>query len=147
VTALVPCFAFYLQTPNLVGWPTLLLALFPLCCLQFAMLLAVGVPDAAADLAVGKRTLVVRLGGARIVRWHATMLALAYAALPILVVVGLPPAVALTAATLAPVAVWRICRERGGQALRPESWEGLTFWSVALLTLTAAAELTGFLLL
>jgi hypothetical protein len=30
---------------------------------------------------------------------------------------------------------------------RPESWESLTFWSVALLTLTAAADLAGFLLL
>jgi 1,4-dihydroxy-2-naphthoate octaprenyltransferase len=111
------------------------------------MLLAVGVPDAAGDLAVGKRTLVVRLGGARAVRWHATGLALAYAALPILVAAGLPLTVALAAALLAPVAVWRIFRARDGQALRPESWESLTFWSVALLTLTAAAELTGFLLL
>jgi 1,4-dihydroxy-2-naphthoate octaprenyltransferase len=147
VTALVPFFAFYLQAPDLVGWPTLLLALFPPCCLQFAMLLAVGVPDAVGDLAVGKRTLVLRLGGARAVRWHLTALVLAYAALPILVAAGLPGTVALAAALLAPVAVWRIFRARGGQALRPESWESLTFWSVALLTLTAAAELTGFLLL
>jgi 1,4-dihydroxy-2-naphthoate octaprenyltransferase len=147
VTALVPFFAFYLQAPDLIGWPTLLLALFPPCCLQFAMLLAVGVPDAVGDLAVGKRTLVLRLGGARAVRWHLTMLALAYAALPILVAGGLPVTVALTAALLAPIAVWRICCGRGGRALRPESWEGLTFWSIALLTLTAAAELAGFLLL
>ena len=147
VTALVPFFAFYLQAPDLVGWPTLLLALFPPSCLQFAMLLAVGVPDAVGDLAVGKRTLVLRLGGARAVRWHLTALALAYAALPVLVAAGLPGTVALAAALLAPGAVWRIFRARGGQALRPESWESLTFWSVALLTLTAAAELAGFLLL
>ena len=111
------------------------------------MLLAVGVPDAVGDLAVGKRTLVLRLGGARAVRWHLTALVLAYAALPILVAAGLPGTVALAAALLAPVAVWRIFRAREGQALRPESWESLTFWSVALLTLTAAAELAGFLLL
>jgi len=34
---------------------------------------------------------------------------------------------------------------RPGAAAR--ELEGLTFWSVALLTLTAAAELAGFLLL
>lgn len=147
VTALVPFFAFYLQAPDLIGWPTLVLALFPPCCLQFAMLLAVGVPDAVGDLAVGKRTLVLRLGGARAVRWHLTMLAVAYATLPILVAAGLPATVAVAAALLAPIAVWRICCGRGGRALRPESWESLTFWSVALLTLTAAAELAGFLLL
>jgi hypothetical protein len=36
---------------------------------------------------------------------------------------------------------------RGGWALRPESWEGFTFWAAALLVLTAAAEIAGFLLL
>ena len=147
VTALVPFFAFYLQAPDLIGWRILLLAICPPGCLQFAMLLAVGVPDAAGDLAVGKRTLVVRLGVARAVRWHATGLALAYATLPILVAGGLPVVVALPAALPAPVALWRICCGRGGRALRPERWESFTFWSVALLTLTAAAELAGFLLL
>jgi 1,4-dihydroxy-2-naphthoate octaprenyltransferase len=147
VTALVPFFAFYLQAPGLIGWTTLLLAVFPPCCLQFAMLLAVGVPDAAGDLAVGKRTLVLRLGAARALRWHLIALAVAYAVLPILIAAGLPLAVGLATALLAPVALWRILRARGGRALRPERWEALTFWSVALLTLTAAAELTGFLLL
>ena len=40
VTALVPFFGFYLQAPDLVGLRTLLLAIVPPCCLQFAMLLA-----------------------------------------------------------------------------------------------------------
>jgi 1,4-dihydroxy-2-naphthoate octaprenyltransferase len=147
VTVLVPFFAFCLQAPDLIGWPTLLLALFPPACLQFAMLLAVGVPDAAGDRAVGKLTLVLRLGEARAMHWWATAVALAYAALPILVAAGLPLTVALAAALPAPIAAWRILDARGGRALRPESWESLTFWSVALLTLTAAAELGGFLLL
>jgi hypothetical protein len=47
---------------------------------------------------------------------------------------------------LAPLAAWRIWCASGARALRPENWESLTFWSVALLTLTAAAEITGFLL-
>jgi 1,4-dihydroxy-2-naphthoate octaprenyltransferase len=110
------------------------------------MLLAVGVPDRVGDAAAGKRTLVVRLGGARSVRWYATAVAIAFASLPILAAAGLPLPVALAAGLLAPVAIWRIWWNRSGQALQPESWESLTFWSVALLTLTAAAEVAGFLL-
>ena len=147
VTALVPFFAFYLQAPDLVGLRTLLLAIIPPCCLQFAMLLAVGVPDAIADSAAGKRTLVVRLGGLRAARWYTIAVAIAYLALPVLVAAGLPLPVALAAALLAPLATWRIWCASGGRALRPESWEGFTFWSAGLLILTAAAELGGFLLL
>jgi 1,4-dihydroxy-2-naphthoate octaprenyltransferase len=146
VTALVPFFAFSLQVPDLVGLRILLLAIIPPCCLQFAMLLAVGVPDGVGDAAAGKRTLVVRLGGARAVRWYATAVAIGFASLPILAAAGLPLSVALAAGLLAPVAIWRIWWGRGGRALRPENWESLTFWSVALLTLTAAAEAAGFLL-
>ena len=40
VTALVPFIGFSLQAPDLVGVRVLLLAVAPLCCLQFAMLLA-----------------------------------------------------------------------------------------------------------
>jgi DMSO/TMAO reductase YedYZ heme-binding membrane subunit len=47
---------------------------------------------------------------------------------------------------LLPLAAWRIWRARGGRALRPENWESLTFWAAALLVLTCAAELAGFLL-
>jgi len=142
----VPFFAFTLQVPDLVGLRILLLAIIPPCCLQFAMLLAVGVPDRVGDTATGKLTLVVRLGGARAVRWYATAVAIAFASLPILAAAGLPLSVALAAGLLAPVAIWRIWWGRSGQALRPENWESLTFWSVALLTLTAAAEVAGFLL-
>jgi 1,4-dihydroxy-2-naphthoate octaprenyltransferase len=106
----------------------------------------VGVPDGVGDAAAGKRTLVVRLGGARAVRWYATAVAIGFASLPILAAAGLPLSVALAAGLLAPVAIWRIWWGRGGRALRPENWESLTFWSVALLTLTAAAEAAGFLL-
>jgi len=96
---------------------------------------------------VGKRTLAVRLGRPRVVRLYATVVVIAYATLPVLVAAGLPVAVALATALLAPLAAWRIWCVRGGRALRPESWEGFTFWAAALLVLTAAAEIAGFLLL
>ncbi len=146
VTILVPFFGYCVQAPDLAGLGTLLLALVPICCLQFAMLLAVSIPDAHGDAVVGKRTLVVSLGPARAVRWHATAVLLAFASLPALAVAGLPLPVALTAAVPAPLAAWRLWCLRGGRALQPENWEGLTFWAVALLMLTAAGELSGFLL-
>jgi 1,4-dihydroxy-2-naphthoate octaprenyltransferase len=146
VAALVPFFAFYLQAPDLVGVRILLLAIVPVCCLQFAMLLAVGVPDSVGDSTVGKQTLVLRLGGLRAARWYMMAVAMAFAALPVLVGAGLPLAVAGTAALLVPLAAWRIWCASGGRALRPERWESLTFWSVALLVLTATAEIAGFLL-
>jgi 1,4-dihydroxy-2-naphthoate octaprenyltransferase len=147
MTTLAPFFAFYLQAPDLLGLRTLLLAILPLCCLQFAMILAVEVPDAMGDSMVGKRTLAVRLGRPRVVRLYATVVVLAYAALPVLVAAGLPLVVALVTALLAPLAAWRIWCVRGSWALRPENWEGFTFWAAALLVLTAAAEIAGFLLL
>ncbi|MGA7742097.1 MAG: hypothetical protein ABSF35_21140 [Polyangia bacterium] len=110
------------------------------------MLLAVGVPDAIGDSTVGKKTLVLRLGALRASLWYMLAVALAYAALPILVAAGLPLAPALAAASLSPLALWRIWCVRADRALRPESWESFTFWSVAMLILTAAAEIAGFLL-
>src|SRR4051812_43557523 len=67
---------------------TPLLGVLPLCCLQFAMLLAIDFPDAAGDAFVGKRTLVVRLGGDRAARLLVLMLLAAYAGLPLLLLLG-----------------------------------------------------------
>ena len=143
VTALVPFFGFYLQASDLVGVRVLLLAVAPLCCLQFAMLLAIEVPDAAGDRAVGKRTLVVRLGAKRATRLYILTVAAAYASLPVLAATGLPKGIALAAAVPAPVALWRIRRTRAGDFWRPERWESVTFWAVTLLVGTAVAELVG----
>ena len=63
VAGLTPLLGFYLQAGRLASLP--LLAVVPLCCLQFAMLLAVDIPDAAGDRAAGKRTLVVQIGQAQ----------------------------------------------------------------------------------
>lgn len=147
VTALVPFFGFSLQAADLVGARVLALAVLPLCCLQFAMMVAIEFPDAAGDRAVGKCTLVVRLGADRAMRLYVVTVATAYASLPVLVAVGLPSAIALAAALPAPVALWRISRMCAGDFRRPECWESLAFWSVALLIGTALAELVGILFL
>ena len=54
------------------------------CALQFAMLLAIELPDAAGDAVAGKRTLVVRLGAAAGARLYAALTIAGFGALPLL---------------------------------------------------------------
>ncbi|HEY0712862.1 MAG TPA: prenyltransferase [Polyangia bacterium] len=147
VTGLVPLLGFWGQAPDLVGLRVLGLALVPLFLLQVAMTLAIEFPDHAGDHATGKRTLVVRLGPARAARLFAAITAAPYLLLPVLVAAGLPALVAGAAALLAPIAFWRVVRILRGDWDRPARWETLTFWSVALLVVTSAAELIAFLLI
>src|SRR5262249_52738130 len=107
VSGLTPLVGFYLQTGHL---GVQLLSVLPLCCMQFAMLLAIEFPDAVGDAAVGKRTLVVRLGGPRAAHLHALALLIAYAVLPLLVGIGLPILAAVSVAFGAPVAMWQARR-------------------------------------
>jgi 1,4-dihydroxy-2-naphthoate polyprenyltransferase len=144
VTGLVPLLGFYLQAPGLVGLPVLLLALVPLALLQVAMLLAIEFPDAEGDRAVGKNTLVVRLGAEAGARLYLAVVAIAYLSLPALVAAGLPAPVALAAGIPGPLAAWRLVRVGGGDFRRPARWEGLAFWAVALLVITSVAELIAF---
>ncbi len=66
------------------------LAAAPLCCFQFAMLLAIEFPDVAGDRRVGKRTLVVRWG-APTAAASTDRAAAGIRSLPLLVLAGLPP--------------------------------------------------------
>jgi 1,4-dihydroxy-2-naphthoate octaprenyltransferase len=141
VTLLTPLFGFYLQRRSL--HPLLLLACFPLCCLQFSMLLTIELPDAAGDAAQGKRTLVVRRGAAWAARCSATILAMTFASLPILFMLGLPPRIALFAALPAPLGIWQAVRLSRGAFRDPKNWESLALCSVALLATTTLAELTA----
>lgn len=145
VPGLTPLLGFYLQTSSLN--PVLFLAIFPLCCLQFAMLLTIEFPDASSDASVNKRTLVVRLGAPRAARLHNFVLLLAYISLPLLVWLGLPPFVALAIIAASPFAIlqgWRMISRAWSQ---PTQWNDMGFTSVALLIGTAALELLAFLLL
>ncbi|MSP14391.1 MAG: prenyltransferase [Chloroflexi bacterium] len=143
VPGLTPLLGFYLQTGRLDLLP--FLAIVPLICLQFAMSLVIGFPDADADAQVGKDSLIVRLGGERAVRLHNLALVAAYASLPLLVVAGLPPLVGVAAGLGLPVALWQIERIARGAWRQPEKWDSLAFWGIGLLFGTAAAEVAAFL--
>jgi len=144
VTVLTPLLGFYAQTGELRG--AFFLACFPLACLQVAMLLTIELPDASGDAAQGKRTLVVRFGARWAAHTTAAIVLAAFAALPLLFLLGLPARVALLAALPAPLGVWHAFRLWRGAYREPKRWEGLALCSVALLITTALAELAGAVL-
>lgn len=123
------------------------LAAAPLCLMQFAMLVAVNVPDAAGDAVAGKRTLVVRYGVPLAARLFVGALALAYLALPLAALAGLPWPVALAPLGAAPIGLWLAARVAGGAWAEPGAWEGVAFWSIGLLVASAGLMLAAFALL
>ena len=144
VAGLVPLTGFYVQTGQ---WRLLpFYAVAPLAGLQFAMLLSIEFPDAAGDAATGKRTLVVRYGAAWAARLYQGILIAVFVSLPLLVRVGLPPIAAGAALLTSPLAAWQVWRMHRGAFRDPAKWESLAFWSVALLVVTSALELIGFVL-
>jgi 1,4-dihydroxy-2-naphthoate polyprenyltransferase len=142
VTGMTPLVGFYMQAGRLAWLP--LLAVIPLCCMQFAMQLTIGFPDAAGDAVSGKHTLVVRLGGPSAARLHNLALLAAYVTLPILAWAGLPILIAVAASLGAPLAIWLMWRMERGDWARPACWNGLATWGIALLMATAALELIAF---
>jgi 1,4-dihydroxy-2-naphthoate octaprenyltransferase len=144
VTLLTPLLGFYLQGGEVR--PLLFLACFPLCCLQFSMLLTIELPDAAGDAAHGKRTLVVRRGAVWAARCSAAILVVTFGSLPVLFVLGLPPLITLFAAFSAPLGLWQAVRLSRGDFRDRRHWEGLALGSVALLVTTTIAELIAALL-
>lgn len=143
VPGLTPVFGFYLQTGRVTALP--LLAAAPLACFGLTMLMSVAFPDRRSDEAVGKRTLVVRLGEAGAARlYNATLLA-AYATLPLLVAAGLPAPAAVAIGLTAPLAAWVGDRLRRGLWAAPGRRSLWTFCGISVLLLATTAELAAFL--
>ena len=141
VTLLVPLFGYDLQAGALAA-PIFFAAALP-CALQFAMLLAIEFPDAAGDAAVGKRTLVVRLGALPAARLYAATTLAAFGALPLLARAGLPARVAAGPLLLAPIAIWQSVRVARGAYGDSARWGSVAFWAVALLIASAGVELAA----
>jgi 1,4-dihydroxy-2-naphthoate octaprenyltransferase len=152
VTGLTPLVGFLLQAGTLssaaAGGPVLAAALVPLVGLQFAMLLAIEFPDAAGDAVSGKRTLVVRLGGARAAALLRAVLIAVYGSIPLLLHTKLPPAAAALGAALSlPLAIVQFRRMAGRRWADPGGWEGLAFRGVGLVATAAAGQLIVFVVI
>lgn len=145
VPFLTPLTGYFLQVGQLDLLP--ILAVIPLCCLQFAMILSIEFPDAEGDRYAGKRTLVVRFGAVKAARLYTAALGLADAILPALIWLGLPWLAALAGASLCPLAIFQVWRVYRGDWRKPERWNRFSFYSIVLLMSTAAAELGAFILL
>jgi 1,4-dihydroxy-2-naphthoate octaprenyltransferase len=144
VSGLVPLTSFYLQATQ---WRLLpFVAIAPLAGLQLTMLLSIEFPDAAGDAATGKRTLVVRHGDEWAARLYQGILLTVYASLLLLIRFGMLPIAAGAALLTSPIAAWQFWRMRKGAFRDPARWESIAFWSVALLVVTSALELVGFVL-
>jgi 1,4-dihydroxy-2-naphthoate polyprenyltransferase len=145
VPGLATLAGFYVQVGRLELLPFLVAA--PLCLLQVAMLVLIELPDAAGDAAVGKRTLVVRLGLGPSQALYVGLLVATYLALPVLLAFGLPPVVAAADVLGLPLAVWLAWRVRGCEPHAVEGWDTLEFAAIALFMGTAVADLAAMLLL
>jgi 1,4-dihydroxy-2-naphthoate octaprenyltransferase len=143
VTLCVPLLGYYLQMGEV--HPRLFAVCLLPCLLQFAMLLAIELPDAAGDAVAGKRTLVVRLGAAAGARLYATLTIVGFGALPLLAQGLLPWRVAIAPLAVAPVAIWQAARVVRGSYADPARWESLVFWAVALVSWSGASALVAAL--
>ncbi|OAN42793.1 ubiquinone biosynthesis protein UbiA [Chloroflexus islandicus] len=135
---------FMLQTGTIQ--PIIILAIIPLCLLQFAMLVAVSLPDVAGDRVVGKRTLAVIVGPQRAAQWQTIAIGAAFAILPLLILGGVPWPVAVGPLATAPIGLWLISRLRAGAWAEPAAWDGLGFWSIGQLVGSAGMMVLGFVL-
>lgn len=145
ITGLTPIVGYYMQAGVLDLLP--LLAVFPLACFQFAMLMVINFPDAAGDMASGKHTLLYFVGSRTAVRLYLSVLALAYLSLPLLVWLGLPIQAALGLLLVSPMAIWQGWRMWRGAWADPTRWDSLGFWSIGLVMSSSGAEFAAFLLL
>ncbi len=145
VTFLTPLLGYYLQAGTVTWLPVL--AVVPLCCFQFAMLLSIEFPDAEGDRQANKNTLVVRLGAKRAAHHYIILILLAYIALPLLVYMGLPVLAAASTGFLFPLAGWQVWRVWRGDWKNPVEWNTLAFYTIVLLMGSALAELMAFILL
>lgn len=147
VCGLVPWLGFAVQTGT--ARPTLPLgvAIVAPFCLQAAMVLAIDVPDAAGDAAVGKRTFIVRFGLAATRRLYLGLTVAPFLLVPVLIAFVHGPVrssllVALAAFPVAALAVSRVAR---GAFARPAAWPRSAFLAVALFLLTSLLESASLL--
>lgn len=143
IAGLTPLTGYYLQAGRLGLMP--LLAIIPLFVLQLIMLLLIEFPDAQGDAAVGKDTLVVRMGPLRAARLAQALIIVHLLLLPLLALGGLPPLVVSALALFnAPGLLWLFWRLHQGVWARPTWWNWLGFTGVALIVGSTLVQLAAF---
>lgn len=143
VSGLTPLLGYYLQAGRLAMLP--IFAVIPLVILQFIMLTLIELPDARGDAAVGKNTLVVRLGAPRAARLLRATITLYMLLLPILWFSGLPALVTGALALFStPGLLWLSVRLRQGAWAQPSWWNWLGFTGIALVVGSAVVQLVAF---
>jgi 1,4-dihydroxy-2-naphthoate octaprenyltransferase len=135
VAGLVPALGHILQSEK--ASILVLLTTAPLVVFHYAMLLAFEFPDVQSDEAVGKRTVVVRLGRRSGASIHNLLIAGALILVAFASFVGLPVRVAVSIAIAAPLALWQVIMVRRLQRDEPVPFGLLTFGAVTLFALTA----------
>jgi 1,4-dihydroxy-2-naphthoate polyprenyltransferase len=142
-TMLVPFIGYQLQAGRID--PIVVTAVAPLFLLQFAMLIAVEFPDEMGDAAVGKRTLVVRIGGQKAGLLYVFTLGVHYALIPVWNTFGMPSLVAASLLATFPIAIYLWVLVAGGGDRHRIPWNRVAFLSTALLAGSAVLELTTFI--
>ncbi|MCI0519326.1 MAG: prenyltransferase [Chloroflexi bacterium] len=130
VANLLPAFAFVLQRGELHR--LLAMCTFPLAGIHLAMMLAFELPDYAADLRNGKRTLMVRLGWQRGMTLHNLLILAAFLLMALAVSFRLPLPIALPFFLLLPVGAMQIWQMRRIAEGAPPRWNALTMTAAAL---------------
>lgn len=143
VSLLVPSLGYQLQAGHFGYF--VVLATAPLFAINWMMLVFFEFPDVETDRAVGKRTLLVRLGyrqGQALVT-AITLGAFGLLALLSMIVLPRPVLLGLFAAPIALVAIVLVRQVVAGRKVR---YFWLTFSAVAFYTITALLETVGIFL-
>lgn len=142
VSFLGPALAYLLQTGSIS--PLLILTCLPAAIMMFTMLMAVELPDYAADIAAAKRNLVVRLGIVRAARLNNAALLAVYLVSGAAVLARVPVLVAALPLLQVPVALvhMRLVQEIAHGDERRAPW--LTFVAVALFFTFCGLQVAGY---
>ena len=143
LNVLTPIFGCVVQGGAVDG--RLIAVILPLSLIGYMRMLVMSIPDREGDAAAGKRTVVVRVGPANVVRIHNAGMFAAYASLPLLWVAGLPWPVAAAVALTAPLAVWQGIRLSRGAWKSPAMLRSIPFWASTHNALAALMALAGSL--
>jgi 1,4-dihydroxy-2-naphthoate polyprenyltransferase len=144
VTVLVPLVGYSLQTSGVVHLE-LILGLVPLFLLHFAMLIAFQIPDYAADLAVNKKTLAVRLGLRLAIQVHNLLLILAYCSVGVLLMTHWPRAALLFVPL--PLAAWQFLTIHHFIQRAIRGYLPLTLRAIGLFAVTSTLTLAAYLII